>query len=124
MPGLTLAVDVLASLLWGPVYLAWAAGCLGAGTLIYLLYARGHHIQAQGGVTVFRPPPEERAEMGYRVLVSIANPATAGTLLRLAGVLARQRAGEVLVLQVVVVPDQLPLEEGRHWAEASRALLE
>ncbi|NIO67921.1 MAG: hypothetical protein GTN71_02375, partial [Anaerolineae bacterium] len=44
VPGLTLAVDVLIGLLWGPVYLAWAAGCLGAGILIYLVYARGHHI--------------------------------------------------------------------------------
>jgi APA family basic amino acid/polyamine antiporter len=124
VPGLALAVDVLIGLLWGPAYLAWAAGCLGAGALIYLLYARGHHIQAQEGITVFKPPPEERAEVGYRVLVPIANPATAGTLLHLAGVLARQRAGEVLALQVVDVPDQVPLEEGRHRAEVSRALLE
>ncbi|MCK5347201.1 MAG: amino acid permease, partial [Candidatus Heimdallarchaeota archaeon] len=114
VPGLTLAVDVLIGLLWGPAYLAWAAGCLGAGTLIYLLYARGHHIEAQEGITVFKPPPEERAEVGYRVLVPIANPATAGTLLRVAGVLAQQQSGEVLALRVVVMPDQVPLEEGRH----------
>jgi APA family basic amino acid/polyamine antiporter len=124
VPGLTLAVDVLIGLLWGPAYLAWAAGCLGAGTLIYLLYARGHHIRTQEGITVFKPLPEEWVEVGYRVLVPIANPATAGTLLRLAGVLARQQAGEVLGLQVVVVPVQVPLEEGRHRAQASRALLE
>ena len=124
VPGLTLVVDVFAALLWGPAYLAWATGCLGAGTLIYLLYARVHHIQAQEGITVFKPPPEERAEVGYRVLVPIANPATAGTLLHLAGVLARQRAGEVLALQVVDVPDQVPLEEGRHRAQANRALLQ
>ena len=69
VPGLTLAVDVLVGLLWGPVYLAWAATCLVIGTLIYLLYARGHHIEAQEGVIVFKPPPEERAETEYRVLV-------------------------------------------------------
>jgi APA family basic amino acid/polyamine antiporter len=124
VPGLTLAVDVLIGLLWGPAHLAWAAGCLGAGTLIYLLYARGHHIEAQEGITVFKPPPEERAEVGYRVLVPIANPATAGTLLRLAGALARQQAGEVLALQVVVVADQMPLEVGHLRARASRTLLE
>jgi uncharacterized hydrophobic protein (TIGR00271 family) len=124
VPGLTLAVDVLIGLLWGAAYLAWAAGCLGAGVLVYLLYARGHYIEAQEGITVFKPPPEERAEVGYRVLVPIANPATAGTLLHLAGVLARQQAGEVLALQVVVVPDQVPLEEGHRRARAGRALLE
>jgi uncharacterized hydrophobic protein (TIGR00271 family) len=124
VPGLTLAVDVLIGLLWGPTYLAWAAGCLGVGTLIYLLYARGHHIEAQEGITVFKPPSEERAEVAYRVLVPIASPATAGTLLRLAGALARQQAGEVLALQVVVVPDQVPLEAGHLRARASRTLLE
>ncbi len=124
VPGLTLAVDVLVSLLWVPVHLTWAAACLGVGTLIYLLYARGQHIEAQEGITVFKPSPEGRAEMGYRVLVPIANPVTAGTLLRLAGILARRQAGQVLVVQVVVVPDQVPLEEGSHRARAGRALLE
>ena len=124
VPGLTLAVDILIGLLWGPTYLAWAAGCLGVGTLIYLLYARGHHIEAQEGITVFKPPSEERAEVAYRVLVPIANPATAGTLLHVAGVLAQQQAGEVLALRVVVVPDQVPLEAGHLRARAGRALLE
>ncbi len=124
VPGLTIAVDILIALLWGAIHLAWAAGCLGAGTIIYLLYARGHHIRAQEGITVFRPSSEEWTEAGYRVLVPIANPATAGTLLRLAGVLAQQQAGEVLALQVVVVPDQVPLEAGHRQAQASRTLLE
>jgi uncharacterized hydrophobic protein (TIGR00271 family) len=123
VPGLTLAVDVLIGLLWGPVYLAWAAGCLGVGALIYLLYARGHHVRAQEGITVFKPPSKERAEVGYRVLVPMANPDTAGTLLRLAGVLAQQQAGEVLALQVVVVPDPVPLEAGHLRARAGRTLL-
>jgi uncharacterized hydrophobic protein (TIGR00271 family) len=39
-------------------------------------------------------------------------------------VLARQEGGEVLALQVVTVPDQVPLEEGRHRAAVGRVLLE
>jgi uncharacterized hydrophobic protein (TIGR00271 family) len=124
VPGLTLAVDVLIGLLWGAAYLAWAVGCLGVGIFIYLLYARGHHIRAQEGITVFKPPSEKRAEVGYRVLVPIANPATAGTLLRLAGVLAQQQAGEVLALRVVVMPDPVPLEAGHLRARAGQTLLE
>ena len=124
VPGLTLAVDVLVGLVWGPVYLAWAAGLLGAGTIIYLIYARGQHIESQEGIIVFKPAPEERAKAGYRILVPVANPGTAGTLLRLAGMLARQEEGEVLALQVVVVPDQIPLEDGRLQAKAGQALLE
>jgi uncharacterized hydrophobic protein (TIGR00271 family) len=56
--------------------------------------------------------------------VPIANPTTAGTLLRLAGMLARQQDGEVLALQVFTVPDQVPLEEGRDRAEVGRILLD
>lgn len=123
VPGLALVVDLLISPLWGARYLTWAAGCLGVGAVLYLTYARGRHVAAQEGVTVFKPPPEE-TEAEYRILVPVANPATAGTLLRLAGVLARQQEGEVLALQVVTVPDQVPLEEGRHRAAVGRVLLE
>lgn len=124
IPGLTLAIDVLLILSCGVTCPAWAAGCLAVGTLIYLLYARAHHVEAKEGVTVFKPRPAERPQVEYRVLVPIANPATAGALLRLAGVLARQQGGEVLALQVVTVPEQVPLEEGRRRAATGRLLLE
>jgi len=124
IPGLALILDLFVLSLSGPLYLVGAGGCLALGTLIYLLYAQGRHVEAKEGVTVFKPPSEERAEVNYRILVPISNPATADTLLRLAGVLARQREGEVLALQVVTVPDQVPLEEGRSRAAAGRVLLE
>ncbi|MGD2104210.1 MAG: TIGR00341 family protein [Anaerolineae bacterium] len=124
LPGLTLVIDVLVISLWGPVITASAAVCLGIGAILFLTYARDHHIRAQEGVTVFKPPSKEKIRPGYHVLVPIANPATAGTLLRLAGVLARQQGGAVLALQVVTVPEQVPLEEGRHRAAVGRVLLE
>jgi len=124
VPGLTLVMDVMVLSFWGPLILAWGAGVLGLGLVLYLAYARGHQIQAQEGVTVFKPRSENKVERDYRILVPIANPATAGTLLRLAGVLASQQRGEVLALQVVTVPDQVPLEEGRHRAAVGRVLLE
>ena len=125
IPGMTLAIDLLVLRLWGLPYLAVAAGYLGLGLLLYLTYVRTHRIEVQEGVTVFKPPTAKRGEKApYRILVPIANPATAGTLLRLAGTLARQEGGEVLALQVIVVPDQVPLEEGRHRAATSRVLLE
>jgi uncharacterized hydrophobic protein (TIGR00271 family) len=124
IPGLVLVLDVFVFPLSGVAYLAGVAGCLALGALIYLLYAQDRHVEAKEGVTVFKPPPEERADVAYRILVPIANPATAGMLLRLAGVLARQQNGEVLALQVVTVPDQVPLDEGRHRAASSRVLLE
>jgi uncharacterized hydrophobic protein (TIGR00271 family) len=124
VPALALIIDVLVLPLWGWTYLTWGAGCMGLGIVVYLTYAQSHHIEAKEGVIVFKPPSERKAKVGYCVLVPIANPATAGTLLHLAGILARQQDGEVLALQVVTVPDQVPLEEGRHGAAIGRVLLE
>lgn len=125
VPGITLAIDMLMGLLWGISYLGWAAGCLAVGMVLYLTYARRHHVKAQEGITVFKPPSQKaEREAAYRILVPVANPETAGTLLRLSGALARQHGGEVLALQVVTVPDQVPLEEGRHRAAVGRVLLE
>ena len=112
------SVDVLITLLWGPAYLVWAVGCLGTGTLIYLLYARNHYIEAQEGITVFKPPLEERAKVGYRVLVPIADPESAGKLLGIASDLAQTRGGDVVALHVVTVSEPVPLEAGR-WRAGS-----
>ncbi len=45
----------------------------------------------------------------FRVLVPLANPATMQQLIRLAAAIAREKQGEVLLLKVVTVPEQLPL---------------
>jgi len=124
IPALALVVDLLVIPLWGLGPIVCTMGCLAVGGLVYLAYGRGRHIEAQEGVTVFHPPGEERAPEAFRVLVPMANPATAGTLLRTAGRLAQLQGGDVLALQVVVVPESVPLQAGRHRAEAGRALLE
>ncbi len=43
----------------------------------------------------------------FRVLVPIANPATMERLIRLAAAIAKQKDGEVLLLRVLTVPEQL-----------------
>ena len=124
IPALVLIIDFLVFPLVEVTYLLIVAGLILVGVLIYFVYAQGRHVKAKEGVTVFKPKAEERARTGYRILVPIANPDTAGLLLRLAGILARQNDGEVLTLQVVTVPDQIPLEEGRFRAASGRELLE
>ncbi len=124
IPALTLAVDVLVIPLWGWIPLACAAGCLAIGAAGYLAYARSRYIEAQAGVTVFRPPVEEHSPPRFRVLVPIANPKTAAAFLRLAGRLAQFEGGDVLALQVVVVPEPVPLEAGSRRARAGQAILE
>jgi uncharacterized hydrophobic protein (TIGR00271 family) len=119
IPGLTVAVDLLVLVLWRLEALAWAAGLLAVGALVYLLYGRSRHIEARAAISVFRPPVEEvLPEDAFKVLVPIANPATAGALLRTAGRLAQGEQGQVLALQVVVLPEPVPLEVGRARAKA------
>ena len=123
IPALTLSVDLLVIPMWGLSPVVWAVGCLAVGGLVYRAYGRGRYIDAQKGITVFHSAEDERRPVSYRVLVPIANPATAGTLLRLAGQLAQARGGEVSALQVVVVPEPVPLETGRLRAKAGQTLL-
>lgn len=44
----------------------------------------------------------------FRILVPIANPATTKNLLELATAVAKSKNGEIVLLRVVTVPDQLP----------------
>jgi uncharacterized hydrophobic protein (TIGR00271 family) len=125
IPGLTLAVDVLLLSLWGAPALAWAAGLLLVGGAIYFLYGRRHHSRAHQDLTIFRSSARAwQRESMFRVLVPVANPETAETMLRLAGHLAKAQGGEVLALQVVTVPEPIPIEAGRRRARTEHTLLE
>lgn len=124
VPALTLAVDTLVIPLWSLVPIVYTLGCLLVGTMIYLLYSRSRHIEAKEGITVFSPPADEHATDRFRILVPIANPATASALLRTAGRLAQFQGGNVLALQVVTVPDPVPLETASRRAETGRTVLE
>ena len=63
-------------------------------------------------------------KVDFRVMVPIANPTTIRPLLELAASIARQRGGELVVLRVVLVPEQLPLQLDSHILERERAVLE
>ncbi len=117
IPSLALGLDLLALTLWEPFHLLTGAFCLGLGGALYLAYGRRHHHGEAAEEAHLPSGPGRHARSGYRVLAPIANPATARMLISLAGVLARHEDGEVIVLRVVVVPDQVPLEEGRAQAE-------
>jgi uncharacterized hydrophobic protein (TIGR00271 family) len=125
IPALTLAVDALLIVpVWGLVPAICVLGCLVVGIVIYLLYGQSRHIEAQNGITVFRPPTHEYEADRFHVLVPIANPTTASALLRVAGRLAQFQGGSVLALQVVTVPESIPLETRSYRAETERTILE
>ena len=61
---------------------------------------------------------------GFRILVPVHNPHTAEPLLRLAATFARPRGGEIILLRVVQVPDQLPAELARASIRGEERTLE
>ena len=124
VPSIVVAVDLLTIALWDQQGIVYALGCLAAGGLIYLVYGRRRYERSHEGVTVFRTSDGERTGADYSVLVPIANPATAGALLRFAGHLAQANGGEVIALRVEVVPEPLPLEAGRRRGRAGHTLLD
>ena len=60
----------------------------------------------------------------FRILLPVYNPHTAEPLVRIAAALARDRDGEITLLRVVQVPDQLPPELARKAIEAEDDILE
>lgn len=124
IPVLVLIIDGIFLIFWGS-YLAVGGGILMIGSLVFFLYSRHHHIEAKEGVTVFKAPAKQQAETSnYRILVPIANPDTAETLLRMAGSLTREKQGEVIALRVITVAYQVPLSEGQRKAASERVLLD
>ena len=63
-------------------------------------------------------------ESRFRVLVPVANPATVEPLMRLATAIAGPRDGEIVVLRVALVPEQVPPAWEEDLVERERQLLE
>ncbi|MFB6114315.1 MAG: amino acid permease [Halodesulfurarchaeum sp.] len=65
--------------------------------------------------------PEERE---YQILVPVANPEHIPQLMRTATDIARQEGGEVLVMNVITLPEQTPLSRGHQYVEERREILD
>ncbi len=127
IPGLAVAVSLFLLTTLPAYVLVVGGGWFLAGAVFYVGYARRGVVAARNGVTVFREEPGARIEAKYRVLVPVANPTTAEALVSVGSALAGVRGGEVLALQVVVVPEQTSLLAGRRvahhrWSVLDRAV--
>jgi uncharacterized hydrophobic protein (TIGR00271 family) len=87
------------------------------GVSLYFLYVRRLRIAVQEGTTVFHEEGHREPTGRYRVLVPVNDPAEAMVPIRLAAALASQQEGEVILFQVVQVPDQVNVAAGRRWAQ-------
>ena len=100
--------------------LAW----IGIGTIIYYTYAKKR--KEEGENPTFLAHQEKRQVTydteSYNVLVPVGNPDSLKTLMPLAINSARKNNGSVLILQIVVVPEQLPVSEGVIYVEQHREI--
>ncbi len=113
----TLIAGVLTLVLPWPGLLIGTGWLLG-GALVYAGYARHGSIAVRRRETVLSDSaPEQRANNAYTVLTGIANPETAGTIIRTGAALARARQGRLLVLSVATFPDQMPLHIQQQQAQ-------
>ncbi len=124
IPALVLVMDILVSIAWIDI-MPGAGSLVLAGMVYYVFYGRHRSIQVKEGITVFKSElAEEQTKEHFRILVPISNPATAESLLRLAGTLVRPEDGKVIALRVLTVPNQLPLSDASIKAEADHMLLD
>jgi amino acid transporter/nucleotide-binding universal stress UspA family protein len=106
--------------------LAWyfAIGWIGAGMLIYYIYARHRSTTEDTAPLVLRERLAfEKTTDHYRILVPIANPKSLSQLLVPAINAAKKNEGVILLLNVIVVPEQTPLSQGKPFVEERRKLL-
>ncbi len=105
--------------------LAWYATIiwLALGYGIYYFYASKR--EREDDVTPVLV--EERLKVDredFSVLVPVANPENAPKLLRVAKSILETEPGELILLHVITVPDQLPVSVGRDFVDEARPLMD
>ena len=109
---------------YSPIAWVFAIIWIGAGTVLFYVYARPREKEGDRAPVISEAKLIPRAidANQYHVLVPIANPASLPGLLAPAINAARQHDGVISLLNVIVVPSQLPLSAGREYIEQSKEL--
>jgi len=93
------------------------------GIAVYYGYSEERErerMEEQAPTVLHERAPTEREE---QILVPIANPEHADQFMRTAVDIAKERDAEILVMSVVTVPQQTPLDEGREFVDEKREVL-
>ncbi len=97
------------------------------GGAIYLFYSKSRAITTADEILVLeeRKHFDEKKEDRYRIMVAVANPASAAALGQNTYKLSTAKKGQVELLHMVPVPDQLTLRDAKKYIEpAKEALVE
>ena len=91
----------------------WLGGGLwiGLGSLFYYLYARQHSlaIRRQTVLVGDAPAPDAAPEARYQVLIGLTDEGSIADLLQAGARIAQSRQGSLVVLDVLVMPEQIPI---------------
>jgi len=117
VPGIGIALSAVMLLLVPMIGLFWGVLWLLLGLVFFQVYGRMQLAEAQEGVLVFGPSPEREKDKGtYRILVPVTAGVERQLVLELATTFASQLNGELIALQVMVIPDPLAMEQGQRLA--------
>ncbi len=110
--GILANIYLLAQIFQHPLPLSLAIASLVAGLVGFLAWkGRQKAEEAIPGISSHIAHSQGRGTLDkekFRILVPIANPKTSKRLVNLAAAIAKARNGEILLLEVIKVPDQLP----------------
>ena len=113
-PGLTVAAGLLLPFGLPSTIWMFASVWLAIGAVFYSFYALRHGqasrrehvvVDEEGDAESALDPAEEPTQANANVIVAIAVPETAGSLLRLASALAKRRGGHVVALRIINLPE-------------------
>ena len=111
----------------GFIALVATALWMGVGLLLYYGYSEPQEeekLEAETPTVVAEQAPGEEPATEGRILVPLAKPESTEQLLRTALDLADERDAAVEVLNVVSVPPQTPVEEGRRFVADERQIID
>ncbi|MFC1714474.1 amino acid permease [Candidatus Poribacteria bacterium] len=100
-------------------WIAWvvAGTWILLGFVLYMLYSRSRGTEVKEKISVLREI-RELVTKEYQIMLPVANPENAARLVDYAGRIARAKDGEILVLNMVVVPGQMPLSEATAFVDS------
>jgi amino acid transporter/nucleotide-binding universal stress UspA family protein len=105
--------------------LAFGLWLIGAGAFLFLFYSRRREVRSRTGMSVVLTEEVKSPHFrGQRVLVPVANPQTQPTLFSISEALLSEKGGELVLLNVVLVRNQMAFRSAVDEAADSLQILE
>jgi nucleotide-binding universal stress UspA family protein len=96
---------------------------IGIGIVMYFSYSKSHVQEREEGKIVLYENTHVTAQ-GYQIMLSVANPATAPALVKYANLVAGGKESEIVIMSIVTVPHQTPLQEAERFINHTRNLID